>query len=105
MDSGLGESGLGASESDEWDEDICEDFLAQETAFREGLVDANAKFKRQMQGYIDYHVSDQNKEKHIYLSAYDKNWSSYCKQANKYEYDKATNMLIFKKKFRDGIGK
>ena len=104
-ESGLGESGLGASEGDEWDDDLSDDFLLNETAFLAGLVEANDKFKRQMEGYINYHKSVINNETHVYPSAYLQNRSSYRKQAKKYEYDIETNVLIFTKKFRDGIGK
>ena len=109
LDSGLGQSGLGVSEGDGdgWDDNDYDkdEELLNETEFAEMVHDANEKFTRQLQRYIDYHLSVMRDEKHVYPSAYRQNKSTFQKQARRYQYDEEKGLLFYMKKGRDGIGK
>ena len=99
-DSGLGHSQLSNSEDDS-NEGQSEDIQSSEAVFRDKVVAENDRFVRQMQGYIDWLISDQRN--HVWPGSYKKSKNAFRRQARKYEYNEKDEVLFKVTKDADGI--
>lgn len=99
-DSGLGRSQLSNSEDDSCEGDTGEQ-QSSEALFRSQVLSENNRFVRQMQGYIDWLISDQSN--HVWPGNYKKSKNVYRRQARKFEYDEKDGVLFKVTKDADGI--